>query len=820
MTAPHDLDLERHLNPDQIAAVTHGEGPQLVLAGAGSGKTRVITYRIYHLVEARGVDPGHIAAMTFTNKAASEMRERVEQLLGIQPLPTFVGTFHRFAILMLRRYGERVGLKRDFAIHDGADQTTLIKEALAAEGLAESSFSPRSMLAQISAAKNRLIEPPAFEAAAHGFLERKVAAVYRRYQGLLHQASGVDFDDLITLSVKLLAGDAELRERIRARVRYLMVDEYQDTNHAQLRLIEELAGAAGNLTAVGDEDQGIYRWRGADLDNILNFEHSFPHATVRKLERNYRSTQTILDVSGALIDHNVNRRGKRLWTDRGAGDKVTLYRAGDEADEAHWVAGTLQQLRSRVRLSDLAILVRTNAQTRALEDELLKREIPYSLVGGVRFYDRAEIKDLVAYLRVLRNPRDNFSLGRIFNQPPRGIGKATLEMLRDQATALGQPLWDVLYLDELGALPARSATAVRRFRDLITGLMKAAAELPLPALLDRLLAETRYADLYRQDDPEDQARLENIREFLSAAQAFTEQSGYVAGRAGRAEGNARWAAGAGAANDYADSDLLTAFLDHVSLVNDVDSLAEGGGVSLMTLHSAKGLEFRTVIVAGLEDGLLPHFNSKGVPENIEEERRLLYVGMTRAKERLYLTCCRRRRIAGRYQDQIESPFLAELPAELLEPRESPAWRAAERYDPRTQAITDFFSDADREAQVQWARQGQWRPRSAASATSAGSAVGAGGTARAGGSGARGSAVSGSMASGSARRPGERTVVHDVEPTVLRRPLKRGSRVRHPTLGQGVVLELDGHGDDAKVTIYFDRSGKRKLVARFANLEML
>jgi DNA helicase-2/ATP-dependent DNA helicase PcrA len=838
MAPLRELDLESKLNPEQIAAVTHGEGPQLVLAGAGSGKTRVITYRIYHLVEARGVDPGHIAAMTFTNKAAAEMRERVEELLGVQPLPTFVGTFHRFAILLLRRYGERVGLKRDFAIHDAADQTTLVKEALAAEGLAETSFSPRSMLAQISAAKNRLIEPPAFEAAAQSFLERKVAGVYRRYQGLLHQASGVDFDDLITLSVKLLATDAELRQRVRGRARYLMVDEYQDTNHAQLRLIEELAGGAGNLTAVGDEDQGIYRWRGADLDNILNFEHSFPDATVRKLERNYRSTQTILDVSGALIDHNVNRRGKRLWTDRGAGDKVTLYRAGDEVDEARWVADTLLRERSRVRLAEMAILVRTNAQTRALEEELLKREIPYSLVGGVRFYDRAEIKDLVAYLRVLRNPRDNFSLSRIFNQPPRGIGKTTLEMLRDQASALGQPLWDVLYLDELGALPARSAAAVRRFRDLITGLMQAAAELPLPALLDRLLADTRYADLYRQDDAEDQARLENIRELLSAAQAFTETSGYVAGRgAGRAAGNASWAAGAGAANDYGDADLLTAFLDHISLVSDLDSHEEGRGVSLMTLHSAKGLEFRTVIVAGLEDGLLPHFNSKGLPDNVEEERRLLYVGMTRAKERLYLTACRRRRIAGRYQDQSESPFLAELPGTLLEVRESQAWRAAERYDPRAQAIAAYFGDDSERARRSEAGQAsRWTEESRESQDSPPSrwsppgertpwSPQGGRSGRPGGAGLAAPRLSpgtrgGGARAGLSRLPGERTVVHEIEPAVVQRPLKRGSRVRHPTLGQGVVLELDGHGEDAKVTVYFDRTGKRKLIARFANLEML
>jgi DNA helicase-2/ATP-dependent DNA helicase PcrA len=761
------LELERQLNPEQVAAVTHGEGPQLVLAGAGSGKTRVITYRIFWLIEEMGVDPGYIAAMTFTNKAAGEMRERVEDLLGIHPLPTSVGTFHRYGLILLRRYGERVGLRRDFHILDAADQLGLVKEALAAEGLSETAFSPRSVLAQISSAKNRLIEPAAYEARAENFFEKKVSALYRRYQGLLSQASGVDFDDLISLSVKLLSTDQELRERIRYRTRFLLVDEYQDTNHAQLRLIQELSGENGNLTAVGDEDQGIYRWRGADLNNILDFEASFPNAVVRKLERNYRSTQTILDVSGALIAHNVNRRGKRLWTESGAGAKAELYRASDEVDEAAWIIKTLQRLRGNFRLSDMAILVRTNAQTRAIEDELLAKEIPYSLVGGVRFYDRAEIKDLVAYLRVLRNPRDNFSLMRIINQPPRGIGKSTLELLRDRAVQLGQPLWDVLYLDDLGTLPARSATALRKFRDLIVGLQHTASELPLPALLDRLLEATGYSDLYKDDDPEDLARLENINEFLSAAQEFTEENSYNRGN---------------------DEDLLTAFLDHVALVTDLDALQSEKGVSLMTLHSAKGLEFKAVIVAGLEDGLLPHFNSQGAREDVEEERRLLYVGMTRARERLFLSCCRRRRMAGRYQDQAESPFLAELPDQLLDVHASPDLFSYGRPDPRAQSVYSFFGG------------GQGRSAAAPSMP------------------ARATAPVYQPSSPS--RPPQRQVIPEPESAAPRRTIRRGSRVRHPTLGNGVVLDLEGEGDEARLTVFFEKSGKRKLLAKFANLEML
>jgi DNA helicase-2/ATP-dependent DNA helicase PcrA len=784
-----EQEIERQLNPEQIAAVKHGEGPQLVIAGAGSGKTRVITYRIWWLIERLGVDPSHIAAMTFTNKAAAEMRERVEDLLGVHPLSTSVGTFHRFGLILLRRYGERVGLRRDFAILDGADQINLIKEALGAEGLSESAFSPRAVLHQISAAKNRLLEPPAYESRASNFFEKKVSILYRRYQGLLNAASGVDFDDLIGLSVRLLTEDDFVRDRVRARTRFLLVDEYQDTNHAQLRLVQELVGEQANLTAVGDEDQGIYHWRGADLGNILEFEKTFPGAEVRKLERNYRSTQTILDVSGALIAHNVNRRGKRLWTDRGAGEPVHLYKASDEGDEARWVVSMIQRLRRNIKIGEMAVLVRTNAQTRAIEDELLQHEVPYSLVGGVRFYDRAEIKDLVAYLRVLRNPRDNFSLGRIFNQPPRGIGKSTQEMLRDRAVELGQPLWDVLYLDDLGTLPSRSATALRRFRDLIVGLQQAAAELPLPALLDRLLEATGYADLYKGDDPDDQARIENIREFLSAAQEFTESKSYN--------------------SQDQDQDLLTAFLDHVALVSDLDSLQTEKGVSLMTLHSAKGLEFQAVFVSGLENGLLPHFNSQGGTEDVEEERRLLYVGMTRAREKLHLTNCRRRRIAGRYQDQAESPFLQELPDELLDVQQSPDLFDDYRGGPggpgsfsgmadRARGVYSFF---DRPAPA-----GQRPPVSP--------------TALPGGVSPKAHVPSTVVRQPVAPRPAAPGRVTEVPTGANQRPLKRGSRVRHPTLGSGVVLELEGTGDDTRITVFFEKSGKRKLVAKFANLEML
>lgn len=724
--------LERELNAEQLAAVTHGLGPQLVLAGAGSGKTRVITYRIAWLVHDQGVDPASIVAVTFTNKAAGEMQDRVEGLLQLQPLSTFVGTFHRFSLRLLRRYGARVGLRSDFAIFDSADQLSMVKKALATENLSETAFAPRSVLGTISGAKNRLIGPQEYASSADNFYERQVAKVYGRYQNMLRDSSGVDFDDMLRLAVKLVKAEPDIQQRLCQRIDYLLVDEFQDTNHAQMQLVSELVGEDGNLTAVGDEDQGIYRWRGADLDNVLEFESIFPQSTVRTLERNYRSTQNILTVSGDLVERNERRRGKRLWTDTGDGESVELYRARDEQDEARWTLNTLDGLRGDCPLSEMAILVRTNAQTRVFEEELNRRQIPYVLVGGVRFYERAEIKDLVAYLRVLRNPQDNFSLSRILNQPPRGIGKATHELLNQEAVGMGRSLWDALCHAELASFPGRSAKALERFRTLMQELREETSNAPLPVLLEHLLEKTGYLDLYSADEPELEAKRENIKEFLTAAQEFTEEN--------------EWST---------EEDLLTAFLDHVSLIADIDNWRQERGVSLMTLHSAKGLEFRVVTVAGLEDGILPHFNSGGSQDEIEEERRLLYVGMTRAKKKLLLTCARRRRIAGRYQDREDSPFLLELPADKVEISQSPELF----YDRKTAGAYSFF--------------GREKPA--------------------------GVEIPEESASGD---------------------LRRGRRVRHPTLGEGVVMEFEGEGDTAKITVFFDRAGKRKLVARYANLELI
>ncbi|MEE2778332.1 MAG: UvrD-helicase domain-containing protein [Acidobacteriota bacterium] len=719
------IDLNERLNEQQVAAATHGRGPQLVLAGAGSGKTRVITHRIWWLVREQGVTPYRVVAVTFTNKAAAEMRQRVETLLDEPEISSFVGTFHRFGLRMLRRYGSRLDLDPAFKIFDDSDQIALVKRALKDEGLAEASFPPRAMLSRISDVKSRLVTPTEFEKEADGFYDTRLAAVYRRYQHLLRRSSGADFDDLIVLPVTLLRDHEDISLKVRSRIDHLLVDEFQDTNHAQLRLVKELIGETGNITAVGDEDQGIYRWRGADLDNVLHFEKSFPGAAVRRLEQNYRSTQTILDAAGELVSHNRDRRGKWLWTDSGAGEKIELYKARDEIDEARWAVRRARDLRADgATLSDIAFLVRTNAQTRVLEDELLRTETPYCLVGGTRFYERAEIKDMVAYLRVVHDPRDELSMRRILNQPPRGIGKTTQRLMESECERLRLSQWDYLALDQFESLPARAAKAVKAFRDLVVALHEAKETHTVVALLEKILESTAYLDLYSGDDPESEARRENVQEFLSAAGAIVQNAGEEA--------------------------TLTDLLDHIALVSDLDGWEVDRGLSVMTLHSAKGLEFPNVFVLGLEMGVLPHYNSQERPEDIEEERRLLYVGMTRAEKKLMLAHCRRRRIAGRFQDQEPSPFLAEIPEELIDVTESPTL-----FDTgRTQGVSSFFGRSPAQAQ---------KPEKSSG---------------------------------------------------------RGRRVRHPSLGEGTVLGVEGEGEAQKLTVFFDTAGKRKLVAKFANLEVL
>lgn len=775
------MDFRSRLNPEQLGAVTHDGGPLLVVAGAGSGKTRVITYRIAWLIAERNVEPWRIAAVTFTNKAADEMRGRALDLVGGNA-NVFVGTFHRFCVRLLRRYGDRVGLRPDFAIVDAPDQLRLIKASLKAENLDEQVFQPRAVQGRISGAKNRLLTPSAFEKEAEDFFDRHVALVFRRYQAELRRTGGVDFDDLIALAVRLLRDDEEVGAQVRGRFRHLLVDEFQDTNTAQLELVKNLVidpdGSVSGLTAVGDEDQSIYGWRGAELDNLLRFEKHFPGGGVRKLERNYRSTQNILDASGAVISRNEQRRGKTLWTDKGAGEPLELFYAGDHEDEARWVVGRLAELRTEgFEFGDMAVLVRTNAQTRAIEDQLLRGEIPYCLVAGIRFYERAEVKDLIAYLRVIANPQDNLSLRRILNQPRRGIGGRTEEVLLERAAGMGNSLWDAIRLDPLQELPARSLRAVRNFKGLVEALRGEAERQPLAELVRGTIVAAGFEALYGKGDDEAQERLENLNELVSSAHDFETLHG-LSGVPARiaavpADGESPEAGEATLFDEGPEAvepavSPLVNFLDYVSLVSDTDGLNAELGVALMTLHSAKGLEYPAVFVTGLEDGLLPHFHAGLAARDIEEERRLFYVGMTRAEQRLLLSGCRRRMVAGQFQDQQPSPFLADLPEELVETtRSTELWGG-----PRTAGVRSYFG-ADR--------------------------AGGGGSFRAGSPSRR------------VRKPPTERIAGVLRP---------GAVVRHATLGKGVVLQLDGDGENAKLTVFFDKAGKRKLVRRYAPLEVL
>jgi DNA helicase-2/ATP-dependent DNA helicase PcrA len=632
------------LNPQQREAVLAVEGPVLVLAGAGSGKTRVITHRIAHLVLDRGVDSSKILAVTFTNKAAEQMKARAAALVAGQPLRAWISTFHSFCVRLLRREAAAAGLPPGFLIYDEDDQLATVREALKALDLSEKLHPPRRLLARISAHKNSGRGDP--EAGGHGGdLTSRVA---ERYHELLRAAGALDFDDLLVRAVLLLEGNESVRQAWQARYPYILVDEYQDTNRAQYDLVRLLAGPRGNLTVVGDEDQSIYSWRGADISNILDFEHDFPGARVFRLEENYRSGQCILDAAGGLVSRNVRRKGKTLRAVKGHGDLVRLHEAGDEFQEAAWVTEHAAALRSRGRV---AVLFRMNAQSRLFEEGLLRLRMPYLVVGGVGFYERKEVKDALAYLRLVLNPRDSVAFRRVVNVPPRGIGAKTVEEIDRAAASGGTSSWEAASrLVAEASLPARALVPLRQFVETIETLRnEALASEPSPhgprgpglrRLIERVLELSGYgAALAREETQESQERLENLAELLGAAVDYE----------AREEGA-----------------TLAGFLDRAALLSETDRLRDDVPVLLMTLHSAKGLEFEWVFLVGLEEGLLPHSRSLTGEEALEEERRLCYVGMTRAMERLHLSWARSRQVFGQRRLTQPSRFLAEIPKDLLE----------------------------------------------------------------------------------------------------------------------------------------------------------
>ncbi|HUO83726.1 MAG TPA: UvrD-helicase domain-containing protein [Thermoanaerobaculia bacterium] len=737
-----DLSL---LNEAQRLAVTHGDGPALVLAGAGSGKTRVITWRIAWLIE-QGVRPYEILAVTFTNKAAGEMQKRVTQLVSAAGARPTIGTCHSVSLRILRRWADRLGYGRSFLVYDTADQLALVRRVAREAGLDESAFPPRRLLSAISRAKNQLIDPAAYADSHRDFYGARVSEVYLLYQKRLRSLDAMDFDDLIGNHVRLLREHEDVRHELNHRFRHLLIDEYQDTNHAQYALIRLLGGEAGRVMAVGDEDQSIYKFRGADIMNILNFERDFPGARIIKLEQNYRSTGNILDAASGVVAHNTARKGKTLFTDRGAGEPIRVVTCDSEREEARFVLERILELRGEsLPLAEMAVLFRTNAQSRPFEEELLNANLPYVVIGGTRFYERAEVKDILAFLRLSVRPHDAGALERVINVPARGIGATTVRALQEQAAATSASLWTIIE-GELDGFSERARRAITEFRGIVHDLQRESSR-PVPEFIELVFQRTAYRALYeRSNDPQDEARLENLDELLNSAREFQDNNPD---------------AGLG---DY---------LDSITLMSDVDDYEEGKGVTLMTLHSAKGLEFRVVFLVGMEEGILPHSRSE---EDIEEERRLCYVGMTRAKERLYCIHCYQRRIHGQLREQSPSPFIEEIPSSVRE-----EIRLA-----RQPFARQRWEDSE---------PNRWRSRDS------------------------GVDTAGNVGSFFSNAPVrfDPAAIRPARSEVAGGELKRGSRVRHEQFGEGVILRTEGAGGDAKLTVYFDRMGTKKFVAKYAKL---
>lgn len=693
-------NLLKGLNAQQKEAVQHTEGPLLIMAGAGSGKTRVITHRMAYILAEKEVNPWNILAITFTNKAAKEMKERVGQLVGDMVEGMWVSTFHAMCVRILRREAEAIGLIRSFTIADPAEQLNLIKRILKDLNIDSTQFKPKMFLSQISDAKNNLLSVKDYQEERTGYIEEMVGQVYETYQKGLMEAQSLDFDDLILYTVRLFEEQPEILRYYQEKFRYIHVDEYQDTNEAQYRLVKALSGYFENVCVVGDADQSIYGWRGANMENILSFEKDYPKATVIRLEQNYRSTKRILQAANEVIVNNSNRQDKTLWTDNPLGDKITYYRAQNEQDESHFV---LEKIQSEVnvnhqRYSDMAILYRTNAQSRVMEENLVKANIPYRMVGGLKFYDRKEIKDILAYLRLLTNPLDDLSFNRIINVPKRGIGATSLNKLSQYAAERGVSLFQASSLKEPLPFSGKAARSLREFAEFMQAINQKRADLSITELTKEVLDKSGYLDdLKKQHTLESETRIENIEEFLSVTrefdQRFKEDEGMIGNILLDEEGRAPLVVepvsliahqeedslftseelqkvSLPSSSVSVDQDVLLAFITDLALVSDLDmqeNLTDDlGEVTLMTLHSAKGLEFPVVFIIGMEEGLFPLSRASENPDDLEEERRLAYVGITRAGKKLYLSNSFTRVLYGRTQMNPASRFLSEISSDLLD----------------------------------------------------------------------------------------------------------------------------------------------------------
>ncbi len=750
------------LNEPQREAVLHADGPLLILAGAGSGKTRVLTHRIAYLIEELGVNPWNILAITFTNKAAGEMRQRVDNLVGFGSESIWVSTFHSMCVRILRRFIDRLGYDSRFTIYDTDDQKTLMKAVCKKVDIDTKQFKERMLLSVISSAKNEMILPEEFELNAGGdFAQLKIAKVYREYEAQLKANNALDFDDLLVKTVQLLQTQPDVRENYQERFRYIMVDEYQDTNTVQFKLVSLLAGKYRNLCVVGDDDQSIYKFRGANIRNILDFEKEYPDAKVIKLEQNYRSTGNILNAANGVIRNNKGRKNKTLWTANGEGEKISLRQFDTAYDEAEFIAEDIKkEVRDGASYNDNAVLYRTNAQSRLLEEKFIAMNIPYKVVGGINFYARREIKDILAYLKTVDNGQDDLSVRRIINVPKRGIGLTTINRIQEAADERGISFYEALLAPEMIPGVGRSASKLDSFAALIEYFKGQAEKESLTDLLNEILDMTGYAQNLEADDEIDaESRLQNIEELLNKAAAYEEDC-----------------------EDRDEKATLSGFLEEVALVADIDSLEEDQDyVVLMTLHSAKGLEFPHVYLAGMEDGLFPSYMTiiGDDPEELEEERRLCYVGITRAEQKLTLTCARKRMVRGETQYNRISRFVSEIPPELLDTgsRKRTYFTEDDGTDSNS-AGNSLFPDG-RSAAAGSSRSKSYASKKPFSALTKGSQL----TAQ----------KSDSLAYGV------------------------GDRVRHVKFGEGTVLDIKEGGRDFEVTVEFDTAGVRKMFAMFAKL---
>ena len=767
-------DILKGLNDKQYEAVVNTEGPCLVIAGAGSGKTKVLTHKIAYLIGEKGAQPWDILAITFTNKAANEMKERIAGLVGDIAKDIWMGTFHSICVRILRRFIDRIGFDSSFIIFDTSDQKTLVKGCLKDLAIDDKMFTDRAVLSEISNAKNEMLEPEQYQARANGdFRKEKIASVYNLYQKRLRENNAIDFDDIINYTIKILMENPDVLEYYSNKFRYVLVDEYQDTNKAQFTLVTLLASKNGNITVVGDNDQGIYSFRGADISNILNFERDFPGTKIIKLEQNYRCTGNILKAANSVIKNNEVKYKKELWTQNEEGNLPRVYQAKNEYDEGSYIVEQLEHLRREeyYKYSDFAILYRMNTQSRAIEDILRRENIPYKIIGGLKFYERKEIKDIIAYLRLIQNGNDNLSLKRIINEPKRGIGKTSLDKIEQLASSNETSMYEVIKNAEHYGLN-RVYLNSREFVNVIEELKAKKDELTISELIKLTLKKSGYTKALEDENTiEAENRIENLDEFLTVAIEFEEQEA---------------------------ENSLSQFLEGITLSSDIDDLEDNEEyVTLMTLHSAKGLEFPAVFLVGMEEGIFPGYKSISEEKELEEERRLCYVGITRAKENLFLTCSKQRTIFGSTSYNPISRFLNEIPQELLEGYEEAFGETSNKEQMFKDSKYSWTYGSKDNGAIKTYKIDENRPVAAASSVQ--------------------------NNNGFMFRTAEsflNNLTKKSTNTVDLSQYKSGVKVFHKKFGQGTINQVEPEGEDLKVDINFEKAGHKRLMAKFANLEVI